>query len=81
MATAFVLINTEPALMTQVLEKIKAVEGVKEAEMVYGVYDIIAKVEAENMDQLKNLIAYRIRLLANVRSTQTMLVTSIKNNQ
>ena len=81
MATAFVLINTEPALMTQVLEKVKEVEGVKEAEMVYGVYDIIAKVEAENMDQLKNLIAYRIRLLANVRSTQTMLVTSIKNNQ
>ena len=80
MPIAFVLVNTEPASMPQVLEKIKAVEGVKQAEMVYGVYDIVAKVEAETMDQLKNIIAYKIRLLANVRSTQTMPVVS-KNNR
>ena len=80
MPIAFVLVNTEPASMPQVLEKIKAVEGVKQAEMVYGVYDIVAKVEAETMDQLKSIIAYRIRLLANVWSTQTMPVVS-KNNQ
>ena len=80
MPIAFVLVNTEPASMPQVLEKIKAVEGVKQAEMVYGVYDIVAKVEAETMDQLKSIIAHRIRLLANVWSTQTMPVVS-KNNQ
>ena len=74
MPTAFVFINTELASMPDVLKKIKAIEGVEEAEMVYGVYDIVAKVKTETMDKLKHLIANHIRALADVRSTQTMLV-------
>jgi DNA-binding Lrp family transcriptional regulator len=74
MPTAFVFINTEPASMPEVLKKVKAVEGVEEAEMVYGIYDIVAKVKTETMDRLKHIIAYNIRALANVHSTQTMLV-------
>ena len=74
MPTAFVFINTELASMPDVLKKIKAIEGVEEAEMVYGVYDIVAKVKTETMDKLKHLIASHIRALADVRSTQTMLV-------
>ena len=60
--------------MPSVLKKIKAVEGVEEAEMVYGVHDIVAKVKTETMDRLKHVIAYNIRALPNVHSTQTMLV-------
>jgi DNA-binding Lrp family transcriptional regulator len=75
MPTAFVFINTEPASMPEVLKKVKAVEGVEEAEMVYGVYDIVAKVRTETMDQLKQIITYNIRRLDNVRATQTLLVT------
>ena len=74
MPTAFVFINTEPASMPEVLKEVKAVEGVEEAEMVYGVYDIVAKVKAETMDQLKQLITFKIRMLANVLTTQTLLV-------
>ena len=73
MPTAFVFISTEPASMPEVLKKIKEIEGVEEAEMVYGVYDIVAKVKTETMDKLKHTIFYKIRALANVRSTQTML--------
>ena len=74
MPTAFVFINTEPASMPEVLEKVRAVEGVEEAEMVYGNYDIVARVKTDTMDKLKHIIAFQIRALANVRSTQTMLV-------
>ena len=72
--SAFVFINTEPASMPEVLKRVKAVEGVEEAEMVFGVYDIVAKVKAETMDQLKHIITYSIRRLGNVRETQTLLV-------
>ena len=74
MPTAFVFINTEPASMPEVLKKVKAVEGVEEAEMIYGVYDIVAKVKTETMDQLKQIITYKIRRLDNVLATQTLLV-------
>ena len=78
MPTAFVLINTEPASMPGVLKKVKAVEGVEEAEMVYGVYDIVAKVKTDTIDNLKHIITYNIRRLDNVSATQTMLVIGQK---
>ena len=74
MPTAFVFITTEPASMPEVLKKVKAVEGVEEAEMIYGVYDIVAKLKTETMDQLKQIITYNIRRINNVLTTQTLLV-------
>ncbi len=43
---AFVLINAEVDAEREVFEVLKAIPGIKEAHMVYGVYDIIARVEA-----------------------------------
>jgi DNA-binding Lrp family transcriptional regulator len=73
MSTAFVFINTDPASMPEVLKKIRAIEGVKETEMLYGVFDIVAKVTTETMDQLKQIITYKIRMLPNVLTTNTLL--------
>ena len=73
MPTAFVFITTNPVSMPVVLENVKAIEGVAEAEMVYGVFDIVAKVETETMDQLKQIVAFKIRGLANVLKTDTLL--------
>jgi DNA-binding Lrp family transcriptional regulator len=73
MPTAFVFINTDPASMPVVLKSVKAIEGVTEAEMVYGVFDIVAKVQTETMDQLKQIITFKIRILANVLTTDTLL--------
>ena len=78
MPTAFVFINTEPASMPEVLKKIRAVEGVEEAEMLYGVFDIVVKVKTETMDQLKHIITYKIRAIANVLTTTTQLVVHHK---
>jgi len=73
MPTAFVFINTEPASMPEVLKKIITIEGVKEAEMLYGVFDIVAKVTTETMDQLKQIVTFKIRMLPNVLTTNTLL--------
>ena len=59
--------------MPEVLKKIKAIEGVKEAEIVYGVFDIIVKVKTETMEQLKQIITFKIRMLPNVLTTNTLL--------
>ena len=75
---AFVLINTEPVSMPEVNEAIRAVRGVEQSEMVYGVYDIVAKVKAETMEELKQIIAYKIRKIKNVLTTQTILVVDKK---
>ncbi len=74
MPVAYVLINSEVGAEEEVLGELKKVKNVKEAYIVYGVYDIIAKVEAETMDKLKEIITWNIRRLEKVRSTLTMMV-------
>jgi len=73
MATAFVLINTETGSEADVLKDLKKVEGVNEAFAVYGVYDMIARVKADTMDKLKEIVTLHIRKLDRVRSTLTLI--------
>ncbi len=74
MPMAFVLINAEIGSEDSVVKELKAVSNVKEAYMVYGVYDIVAKVAADSMDKLKEIITWKIRRLNKVKSTLTMIV-------
>ena len=73
MPTAFVLINTELGSEADVLKDLKKVEGVEEANAVYGVYDIIVRVKASTMDRLKEVVSRKIRRLDKIRSTLTMI--------
>jgi len=74
MPLAFVLINAEIGSEDEVLTELRKLSNVKESHVVYGVYDIVAKVEAESMDKLKEIVTWKIRRLDKVRSTLTMIV-------
>ncbi|MGD8506630.1 MAG: Lrp/AsnC ligand binding domain-containing protein [Candidatus Bathyarchaeota archaeon] len=74
MPSAFVLINAEIGSEEEVLNELNKVEGVKEAYVVYGVYDIVAKISADTMDKLKDIVTWNVRRLNKVRSTLTMIV-------
>jgi len=74
MSTAFVLVNVETGFDAEVQKKLATMEGVTEAYQVYGVYDLIAKVTADSMDKLKEIITWKIRRLEKVRSTLTMII-------
>jgi len=71
---AFVLINAEIGSEEEVLKEMKKVEGVVEAFVVYGVYDVVAKIRADTMDKLKDTVTWHVRRLNKVRSTLTMIV-------
>jgi len=74
MPLAFVLINAEIGSEDDVLAELRKLGNVKESYVVYGVYDIVAKVEADSMDKLKEIVTWKIRRLDRVRSTLTMIV-------
>jgi len=74
MPIAFVLINTEIGSESEVLAALKKIDAVEEAYMVYGVYDVVAKVKANTMDKLKEIVTWHVRRLDKVRSTLTMIV-------
>jgi DNA-binding Lrp family transcriptional regulator len=75
MRKAFVLINTALGSELEVLAELKKIDGVVEAREVYGVYDVVAEVQAETEKTLKEIVFSRIRTLKHVRSTLTLTAT------
>ncbi len=71
---ALVLINVEAGSENHVLKDVKEVEGVEEAYISYGVYDIVAKVFVISMDALKEIITNKLRQINKVRATLTLML-------
>ncbi|MEM4750342.1 MAG: Lrp/AsnC ligand binding domain-containing protein [Sulfolobales archaeon] len=74
MAKAFVLINTEVGSETEIINSLKNYNEIKELYLVYGVYDIVAQIEADSIEKLKEVVADKIRKIPKVKSTLTMIV-------
>lgn len=75
---AYVLINTEPKNMESVVSTLEKNDSVVEIFPVYGVYDIVAKIQADSMEKLKDIVTWKVRSLEDVRSTITMLILEEK---
>jgi DNA-binding Lrp family transcriptional regulator len=75
MPQAYVLVNVESGAEEELVTSLKKIEGVIEAYYSYGVYDIIAKVKADSMEKLKEMVTMKIRSLNKVRSTLTLIMT------
>ncbi len=60
------------------MTELKKIEGVVGVHAVYGVYDVVAEVEAETEQMLKEIVFSRIRMLKHVRYTLT-LTTILKS--
>jgi DNA-binding Lrp family transcriptional regulator len=80
MPMAYVLINTEPKNMEKVVATLEELDSVVEIFPVYGVYDVIAKIQAETMGKLKDIVTWKVRSLDDVRSTITMLIMDDKKS-
>ncbi|MEM4246324.1 MAG: Lrp/AsnC ligand binding domain-containing protein [Candidatus Bathyarchaeia archaeon] len=55
-------------------EKLLKFKGVAEVYGVFGRWDIIARVEVEDMDQLTNLVTDKIRSIPGIQTSETLLV-------
>jgi len=71
---AYVLIGVEIGAGEEVLRELRVMPEVKESYGVYGVYDIIVKVEADDMPGLKDVVSSKIRRIDRVRNTVTMII-------
>ena len=74
MPRAFVLFNVESGSEDKILHELKKIEGIQEAYVSYGVYDLIARIKADTMEKLKDIITHKVRTIKNVRSTLTLIM-------
>ncbi len=72
MVLAFVLVNTELGQEKEVLGKLRAIPSVRDTYEVYGVSDIILKVEADSRDAFQQAVTV-IRRVAGVRARISLM--------
>ncbi|MDD1755952.1 MAG: Lrp/AsnC ligand binding domain-containing protein [Methanomassiliicoccales archaeon] len=75
MPAAIVLINSEIGKETDILNELCKMPEVEKAFLVYGVYDVVARVRAEDMEALENCVTTKLRKLKGIRSTLTLIVS------
>ena len=73
MATAYVLINCELGSEESVISELKSIEDVVEVHGTFGAYDILAKVESNQVETLRETITWKIRKIPKIRSTLTLM--------
>ena len=71
-------INAELGRESEALEKLRQVEGVIEGYLLYGVHDMVAVVEVDTVDRVKEVVSKNIRRIEGVHSTLSMIVMEEK---
>jgi len=73
MPIAYVLLNCTLGTEQEVIEQLKQIESIKEISETFGQYDILAKLETSNIEELKNGITHQIRKIDKVKGTLTLM--------
>ena len=76
MITAYILVNVKPGKENTLIENVKKEsENVRviEGNVVYGEYDVIIKVEAENLEDIRKFVLDKIRSFDFVERTITLI--------
>ena len=74
---AYILIQTDVGKAAEVASSISGIDGVKTAEDVTGPYDVIARVEANTVDELGKLVIAKIQDVAGITRTLTCTVVHV----
>lgn len=75
MVSAVMLVNTDLDSQEAVVADLRRVDGVVEAHELYGVYDLLLKVKAQSIDDLRDLAKHRIKRVSGVTSALTLMIS------
>ena len=77
MVEAIVLVQVKVGASSAVVQAVGEVGGVTEAYVVTGPYDVIARVEADSLDELGQLVVSSIQAVEGVTRTLTCPILSL----
>ena len=74
METGYVLFNLMPGTKRDFITKLKDTKAVKEARLVIGIYDALAIIEAESMEELEKIYFNEIDKIAGIMNSRLHIV-------
>jgi DNA-binding Lrp family transcriptional regulator len=72
MAIGFVLINVSPGMEKKIFDTMIKWEEIQELYPLFGDYDLIAKIQANDYEGLSEIVVNKIRALKGVTETKTL---------
>ncbi len=75
--SAYILIQTEVGKAAEVAAEVGAIEGVASSEDVTGPYDVIARAEANTVDELGKMVVSKVQGIGGITRTLTCPVVHL----
>jgi DNA-binding Lrp family transcriptional regulator len=71
---AYIMIHVRPGSVPEVLKNLRRLEGIQEANMTFGPYDVVAVFQAVDVNQMGKQVASNVQPIPGVIDTLTCLV-------
>ena len=75
--SSYILIQTEVGKAEGVVEAVRTIPGVVQADDVTGPYDVILRAEASSIDELGRMVVSQIQLVDGITRTLTCPVVNL----
>jgi DNA-binding Lrp family transcriptional regulator len=75
MSISFILINVASGHEIEVYNILSKVNGITELHPLFGEYDLIAKIKADDFDKVGDIVLSKIRSIKGVINTKTLTST------
>lgn len=72
---AYILFTIKTGSIPSTINALQNIPQISEAHSLYGVYDIICKIETETMEELKDVMSNKIRRIEEVKATIIMMMS------
>ena len=72
---AYVLFKVSSGTEREVCQKLIEFGEVKQADIIFGEYDVIVKVATQDLDKLEEFVSLKVRNVPNVLVTSTMIIS------
>lgn len=76
MVGAYILITTKSGAEKDVLVALKKISSIKNATILYGEYDILAKIMLKDITELNDYLLSNIRPIQGIEKTSTLIVAT-----
>ncbi|MDQ1371153.1 MAG: hypothetical protein QG582_67 [Candidatus Thermoplasmatota archaeon] len=80
LATGYVLITTATGKESKVLEQMRKLPEIGEVHQLFGQWDMIARIEAADYDRMCDIILAKIRTIAGITGTRTLICARFKRD-
>jgi DNA-binding Lrp family transcriptional regulator len=74
MEIGYILFSLKPGEKKDFIQRIKKIDSVKEARLVFGNWDAVAKVEAENIEELEQVYFNEIDKIPCITTSRLYIV-------